>query len=142
MTAVYEHAGVRFQYPENWELDNRDDSSQPWSVSVHSPSGAFWSLTVHKGPVDIKKLSHQTLKAVEEDYQESFFESEETTEEIAGHSTSGYGIKFFYLDFLVSAKLLIVPLGPQVCLVLYQAEDRDFEELEDVFRAITYSLFL
>jgi hypothetical protein len=141
MTAVYQQADVRFLYPENWSLDNREESSSPWSVSVHSPSEAFWSLTVHDGIQGLEELATETLQAVEQEYQESFFESIKAEEEIAGCSAVGYDLNFFYFDFLVTAKLRVFRMGRFNCIVLYQAEDRDFEELHRVFQAITLSLF-
>ncbi|MBI81705.1 MAG: hypothetical protein CMJ81_00780 [Planctomycetaceae bacterium] len=141
MTAVYEQADVRFLYPENWALDNREESGSPWAVSVHSPSGAFWSLTVHDGNLGLDELGTETLQAVEREYQESFFESIKAEDEIAGCSAVGYDINFFYFDLLVTAKLRVFRMGRFNCIVLYQAEDRDFEELNRVFQAITLSLF-
>ena len=141
MTAVYQQADVRFLYPENWALDNREESGSPWSVSVHSPNGAFWSLTVHDGMLDLEKLGTETLQAVEREYQESFFESIKAKEEIADCSAVGYNINFFYIDFLVTAKLRVFRMERCNCIVLYQAEDREFNELNRVFQAITFSLF-
>ena len=141
MTAVFEQSGIRFLYPENWELDNRDDTGSPWSVSVHSPSGAFWSITVYDGAANLHELCDATLQAVEEDYQQSSFEYTGTQEQIAGQTTTGYDIRFFFLDFLISAQIHTFHLAGQCCVVLYQGEDRDFEQLEQVFQAITYSLF-
>ena len=141
MTAIYQQAGIQFLYPENWELDNREDSGQPWSVSVHSPSGGFWSLTVHEGETELADLSAESLQAVEQEYQDSFFEAVPTREMIAGHATIGFDINFFYLDFLIFSKLRVFRMGRYNCIVLYQAEDRDFDQLDRVFQAITLSLF-
>lgn len=141
MTATYEQFGIRFLYPENWELDNRDDTGQPWSVSVHSPTGAFWSITVHDQDTELTELLDQTLQTIEQEYEQSFFESFQAKEEIAGHMTPGYDINFFYLDFLICAKLRVFQLGQHDCVVLYQGENRDFDELQRVFDAITFSLF-
>jgi len=140
MTAAYDQSGLRFLYPENWALDNREDTGQPWSVSVHSPTGAFWSLTVYDGSRDLDKLGEEMLAVLKTDYAESFFESEAVQQDIAGHAATGFDMDFFYLDFQVSARLRIFRLGQHVCLVLYQAEERDFAELERVFEAITHSL--
>jgi len=142
MTAIYEQSGLRFMYPENWVLDNRDDMGRPWSVSVHSPTGAFWSLTVLDGPDDLKQLASQTLQAIQEEYQESSFESITADDEVAGHTMTGHDINFFYLDFLVSAKLRAFRIGHHNCTVLCQAEDRDFGNLQQIFEAITYSLIV
>ena len=142
MTAVYEKPGVRFLYPENWELDNRDEESWPWSVSVHSPEGAFWAITVAESlPFDLDEMTDETLDAVREEFSNSFFEHDPASEEINGQTAHGYDINFFYLDFLIQTKLRSFSLGPSGCVVLYQAEQRDFDRLERVFQAITASLF-
>ena len=141
MSAVYEQFGVRFLYPENWELDNREDSSRPWSVSVHSPGGGFWSITVYDQQTDLDWLNKETLQAVREEFQESYFESDAVSEQIAGQSTTGFNVHFYYLDFLVVSKLRSLRVGTHSCVVLYQAEDREFEKMEMVFQAITHSLF-
>ena len=140
MTAIYQQSGLRFLYPENWELDNRDDEGQPWSVSVHSPTGAFWSLTVYTAPPNLDRLAEETLSAIEEEYTESFFESSPAEENIAGHAARGYDLSWFYLDFLIAARLRVFRISQHACVVLYQAEDRDFAELQRVFEAITFSL--
>ena len=141
MTAIYEQSGIRFLYPENWALDNRDDTGRPWSVSVHSPSGAFWSLTVYDDPAELAQIERESLEAVREEYSESIFETVAASEKLAGHELAGQDINFFYLDFLISARLRVFRIGDQSCVVLYQAEDRDFETLQRVFEAITLSLF-
>ena len=141
MTAKYEQMGIRFLYPENWELDNRGESNRPWSVSVHSPGGAFWSISVLEPSDDLEEMGDATLKAVEEEFQESFFESERASEQIGGQVATGHDIHFYYLDFLIAAKLRMFRIGTHGCVMLCQAEDRDFDQLEQVFRAITESLF-
>ena len=140
MTATYEQSGLQFLYPENWTLDNREDSSQPWEVSVHSPTGSFWSLTVYDGFHDLDKLGEKMLTVLKQDYSDILFEYQMAEHEIGGHTSHGYDVDFFYLDFLVSAKLRTFQLEQCACLVLYQAEIRDFDELERVFEAITHSL--
>ena len=140
MTAAYAHAGLRFLYPENWVLDNRDDEGSPWSVSVHSPNGAFWALTVYDSSHSLDQLRKEMLAALEQDYSDSFFESNVLELEVAGQRAEGYDITFFYLDFLIHAKLLTLQLGRHACVVLYQGEQKDFETLGTVFEAITYSL--
>ena len=53
----------------------------------------------------------------------------------------GYDVHFFYLDFTNTAIIRGFRHALASCLVLYQAEDRDFAKLQPVFRAITTSLF-
>ena len=72
MTALYEQDEIRFLYPENWELDNRGDESTPWSVSVHSPNGAFWSIVVRDKGTSLSDLAIASLDALRQEYPESF----------------------------------------------------------------------
>ena len=141
MTALYEQDEIRFLYPENWELDNREDESTPWSVSVHSPGGAFWSIVVHDQGTNLSDLADASLDALRQEYPESFFESESVHDRYGGQGVEGYDAEFFYLDFLISAKIRAMDVGNRPCIVLFQSESSDFEKLELVFRAITESLY-
>ena len=141
MPALYEQDEIRFLYPENWELDNRKDESTPWSVSVHSPSGAFWSIVVHDKGSSLSDLAVASLDALRQEYPESFFESESVHDQFGGQGVVGHDAQFFYLDFLISAKIRAMDVEDHPCIVLFQSELCDFEKLELVFRAITESLY-
>ena len=51
MPAVYEKLGVRFLYPENWQITDEELDGWPQSVSVQSPGSAFWSLHVYSSEI-------------------------------------------------------------------------------------------
>jgi hypothetical protein len=67
-------------------------------------------------------------------------ESEQASEEILGQIVSGYDVSFFYLDFVNTATIRTLRTPAATCLVLCQADDREFDALAPVFRAITTSL--
>ena len=48
---------------------------------------------------------------------------------------------FCCLDFVVRARVLATRVAVQTFVLEWQAEDREFESLEPVFRAISTSLF-
>lgn len=138
MPGVYEKMGVRFLYPENWTLDEEEAQHGTISVTIYSPRGAFWSLVVHPTSTDPKALANAALKTLQAEYPDS--EAEPVSEQIGGRSISGYDLNFFYLDFTNTAAIRGFRTASASCLVLCQAEDREFVELAPVFRAITTSL--
>jgi hypothetical protein len=138
MPAVYEKLGVRFLYPDNWTLDEDEALHGNSSVTVQSPGGAFWSLVLHSASADPAELAATALRALKAEYQDS--EAEPVSEQLNGRSISGYDLNFFYLDFTNTALIRAFRAAGASCLVLCQAEDREFEELALVFRAMTTSL--
>ena len=138
MPGVYENMGIRFLYPENWIVDEEEAPQDAFSVTVYSPRGAFWSIVAHPTSSDPKALAADALKTLQAEYPDS--EAEPVSEQIGGQTISGYDLNFFYLDFTNMALVRGFRTASASCLVLCQAEDREFVELAPVFRAITTSL--
>lgn len=138
MTAVYDQVGVRFLYPENWELADEPESDLPRVTSVTSPSGGFWALHVYEVSADPSELADEVLRSMQQEYDS--LESEPVTEQIGPVEAVGYDMEFYVLDFVASAKVRAFRHQDRTYLVLAQAETRDFDKLADVFRAITLSL--
>jgi hypothetical protein len=138
MPSVYEKMGIRFLYPENWIVDEEEAPQDALSVTVYSPRGAFWSIVTHPTSSDPKALATAALKTLQAEYPDS--EAEPVSEQIGGQSINGYDLNFFYLDFTNTALIRGFRTVSASCLVLCQAEDREFVELAPVFRAITTSL--
>jgi hypothetical protein len=138
MPAVYNKSSVHFQYPDNWELaDERDDSGQH-SISVHAPSGAFWSVTVHDRRIVPDDLIAQVNTILSKEYEE--FEARPVTETIGPAEAIGFDMHFFCGHALVSARSRVLHRGEQTVLILCQAEDTEFDQLAMVFQAITFSM--
>jgi hypothetical protein len=138
MPAVYEKTGIRFLYPDNWMLDEEETLHGNQSISVQSPGGAFWSIVIHPVKTDPAELAVTALRALKAEYADS--EAEPACEQIGHQSLSGYDMHFFYLDFTSTAVIRCFRTASATCLVLCQAEDREFEQLAPVFRAMTTSL--
>ena len=138
MPAVYDKLGIRFQYPDNWTLDESAALAGERSVSVHSPGGAFWSIVLHDPDTDPGELAAAALEALQAEYRDS--ESEAVHEQIGQHAIEGYDLNFFYLDFTNTALIRAFRTSSGVSLVLCQAEDNELNVLGPVFRAITASL--
>jgi hypothetical protein len=129
--------GIRFQYPDNWTLDDNDALAGRNSVTVYSPGSAFWSISIHPRSTDPVKLAKAAVQAMREEY--SSLEAERTAETIAGREMVGYDLNFFYLDLVNAAAVRCIRTKRATYVVFCQAEDREFTQLEGVFRAMTAS---
>ncbi len=138
MPIEFNSLGVSFQYPDNWTLDDADALAGRESVTVYSPGGAFWSVAVHPRSRDPARLAMAAVKAMEEEYEG--LESEEAREIVAGRETLGYDMSFFYLDLTNTARVRCLRTPTATYCVFCQAEDREFDEVRTVFRAMTARL--
>ena len=138
MVAKYDTSDLRFVYPDNWTLDDEPGTALPRTVSVNSPGGAFWSITMHQPSADPGVLVNEALTTMRQEYPG--LESQAIAEQIAATATTGHNLSFYYLDLLVAATIRAFSIGPAVCLIQCQAEDREFKQLGPVFQAITESL--
>ena len=138
MPESYQHRGIRFLYPENWELEEGDTIDGMPTVTVYAPGGAFWSVTLESGKLSLQELTVAALESLRSEYAES--EAEPAEEVIAGRRLSGFDVSFYYVDLINTATIrgFTTPAGHY--LILAQAEDRDYRQLEVVFLALTTSL--
>jgi hypothetical protein len=139
MPAVFDRLGVRFQYPDNWTLDDSEASEEAPSVTVYSPDGgAFWSLVVHPGTVSIEDAAAAALDAMQNEYEQ--LDSEEVEDYVVGHPLVGYDLNFYCLDLTNTALIRSFADETNTYLILCEAEDREYAAVEPVFKAITHSL--
>jgi hypothetical protein len=135
----FESWGLRFDYPDNWSLDEQEALAGNRSVTVYSPSGgAFWSISVHPRSADPVSMTKAATEAMKEEYDS--LEAEWVEEQMANHQIVGYDLSFYCLDLTSSAVVRGIKTPHATYLVFWQAEDRDFARLADVFRAMTVSL--
>ena len=135
---LYENAGIRFRYPENWRIIEEQTDGDAQTVSVQSPGSGFWMLQVFPLRQESSELTGDLLQMLRGEYGD--IESEPVCQPMLGVEVVGYNLHFFCLDMLVVARARGFTLGNRSCLLLCQAEDREFSELELVFEAMTTSL--
>ena len=138
MPALFDKLGIAFQYPENWALDVDDAQPGAIAVTVTSPSGAFWSATMHPRDTNPRELADIVLAAMRQEYQGLEFEPFRET--VLGLPVVGYELNFFYVDLVGTAQVRAVEMPWTTFAIHCQAEDREFAEIEPVFQAMTLSL--
>ena len=138
MPLKFEKLGISFQYPDNWTLDEEDALAGRRSVTVYSPGGAFWSVAAYPRSADPARLAKAAVEAMKQEYEG--LEAEETREALAGRELIGYDLNFYYLDLINTAQIRCLRTQRTTYTVFCQAEDREFDRIELVFRAMTASL--
>lgn len=138
MPSYYDQHGVRFAYPDNWTVEEPEDDEAELQVSVLSPDTAFWSLSIYPGLRDLRELAEQVLEAMKVEY--AALEHDPADSVVEGSSVVGYDLSFYCFDLTNSAQIRVFHRQRSTCLVLCQAEDREYENLEAVFGAMTASL--
>jgi hypothetical protein len=137
MPARCERPGLRFQYPENWTLED-DARAAGDSATVQAPGSGFLTISRHAPTTDPAELAEAALTALREEYPEA--EAHEARSSLAGHETIGYDIHFYCLDLTNTAKVRCFSSAEATYVIFGQAEDREFDAIEPVFVAIVLSL--
>lgn len=144
MTKVYQGLGLSCMYPENWKLsEDTSSSGSTTGFMIESPTSAFMTVNEYPWNVAPREAIEKAREAMESEYPESEFEPFEPKlmlkgEEIAD-SRAG-DVRFYYLDLLVISRLIAFTVNKKTYLIQIQAEDRDFDKLEQVFQAMLVSM--
>ncbi len=138
MTALYQQHDLEFQFPENWELREGDADRMPVEITIESPQGSLWILSVFPRDSDESGLAKNVLDTLKEQYDS--FEASSVEEPIGQLTVKGFNCNFFYLDLLIEAHIRHFSTHDRTFVLLYQAEDRVFQSEKLVLSAISTSL--
>jgi len=137
MEEIYNQHGVRFVYPDDWEVteEKRDDEL---SITVSSPHASFWTLTLFYDSPDPEDIIETVLEAFRDEYQE--LDIYPADDEVCDCPTVARDIEFVCLELLNSAWARSFQTPDFTGLVLYQATDHEQEQALPVFETLTASL--
>lgn len=138
MPQLFKKLGIHFQYPDNWTIDEQEALEGNRAVTVFSPEGGFWSVTVHPTLANLPELLEAAVVAMREVYPQ--LDSEAVEDEIDGQVLDGYDMNFYCLDLTNSACVRGFRTTDAALVIFCQAEDREFERIQPIFRAMTTSL--
>ena len=134
---LFQADGIRFQYPDNWQL-TREDAQTGWTVSVQSPATAFFILTFAEEMPEVGAVAETVLEALRADYPD--LEAEPALESLAGQPAMGHDITFFSLDLTNTCHSRCFYSDAGTILLIWQANDLEWDAVGPVFRAICASL--
>jgi hypothetical protein len=138
MPATFDQHGLRFEYPDNWSVEQGEDFDAEQQVVVSSPHTAFWQLSKHPSGTELEPLFDEVLSALRSEYQD--IEVDPADEVIEGHLVTGFSVNFFCLDLTNTCWVRGFETPEANYLLMCQAEDREFEHVELVFRAMLSSV--
>ena len=138
MPARFNRLGISFQYPDNWTLDDADAMLGRHTVTVYSPGGAFWSVAINSDSAEPDNLLVAAIEAMKQEYEG--LEAKMARETVAGHELLGCNLAFCCLDLTNTAWIRSLRIAQTTYMIFCQAEDREFEQVESVFKAMTTSL--
>ena len=138
MTAVYDKLGLKFLYPENWTLID-DSADSPRVITLETPDGSnTWSVHLYPTGTDGDLVLKEALDSLQQTYED--LEVAPHSQQLGELEATGVEVMFYCLDFLIRAQLHILQTPHDMVLIWAQAEDRDFDQQQIVFQAITISL--
>lgn len=158
MTKVYRGLGLACTYPENWQLSEEtvaEHADQPVVVgfNLQSPTSAFMSVYRYPRSVSPDEAIEEATKAIAADYEGIELSSFEPQRELlnvelaksqpksnVSNTSRGTDLNFYYLDLLITVRLISFQFAKYTFLVQFQAEDRDFTSMERVFQAMLITM--
>ena len=136
-TVSYSGNGIRFFYPEGWEVQEESNDEQTM-ITVQSPATAYWSLSLFEGHHDPEEIAESVLRAYRETYSD--IEVQEPDVLVQGIPVVAREIDFVCVEMVSTASLIIFHTEKQTALVIFQAEDREMERVREMMEDITRSL--
>ncbi|WP_153557731.1 hypothetical protein [Roseimaritima sediminicola] len=138
MPATFDDYGVRFMYPDNWEVAERTANDESVGVTIESPDGTFFALNRYSDLHSASELLDQVETAMRAEYEE--LEVQHPDLENGRPGEVARDLLFYYLDLLIVSRTLVIPDRGDLLLVQMQSENRDFEKNELVFTAMLQTL--
>ncbi len=137
MSLLFEQDGVRFRYPENWQLE-REDSGNGWTVTVQSPETAFLLVAYDESMPETEQVAETALQALREEYPD--LEADPCLDSVAGQPAFGHDIRFFSLDLTNSCWTRSLYGSGGTILIMWQTNDLEMDTNGAVLRAMCSSL--
>jgi hypothetical protein len=137
MTGIYDDRGIRFEYPDDWELEVTDDGPLT-TVAVQAPGGlAFALVTLDDSCPAPADVADQALGALREEYP--VLDALPALETINGHRAVGHDVEFISLDMTNSCTIRCFRTSRRTVLLFGQWSDMLQDESETTLVAVRHS---
>jgi hypothetical protein len=130
-------------YPENWNLIEDTEDGQTTGFTLESPTSAFMTVSEYPWNVSPRSAVESSAAAMTAEYEEVEqleFEPQLSYRGQVLQDCRGIDLQFYYLDLLVTSRVIAFTVERKTYLIQIQAEDRDFTTLEQVFQAMIISM--
>ena len=137
--ADYDDRGIRFAYPEDWEVDVAEDGPRT-TVTIQSPGGlAFALVTIDETGAEPEELVAEALDALREEYPT--LDESPAADTLAGHRAIGHDVAFISLDLTNACVLRGIRTPRRTLFLLGQwsemvADDDPEAIIDDLFLSL------
>lgn len=137
MPSTFDDFGLKFLYPDNWQLQSRDSDEASDGVTLELPRGGFFSVTKYHDAPPLDVVLEKIASAMRAEYPE--IEAEDQSD-LDDDDSEIIEFRFYYLDLLIVARVIAMTIASQTLVVQIQAESREFDAGEPVFAAMLKSI--
>ena len=139
MPVTYRGLELECLYPDSWKLTEDHYDQDIAGFTIESPDAAFFSLVRYPWTCAPREVLEKAIPAMESEYEQ--FETHPMDAKLGIADARSMEIHFYCLDLLVTSQLIAFTIRPYTYLVQLQAEDRAFDQLQLVFRAMLTTIF-
>lgn len=133
----YNNHGIRFSYPDIWEL-TEDADGQDIVLTVSSTESCFWTLRILPACPPPPQVVDSCVEAFREEYDEVDVESTEST--LAEMPAYSRDLEFFCMELLNAVALRSVRTSDFTLLVWWQATQTDLGESRSILDHMSASV--
>jgi hypothetical protein len=137
MDEIYVGHGVRFRYPDDWDLSEQQTVNEV-TVTVSSRETSFWSLTLFFDRPQPEQVLQTAMDALRDEYEDIDVYPVETA--LCRISNLSRDVEFVCFELINSAFLREYRTARFTALVLYQATDHELQETRSVLEGISNTL--
>ncbi|MEZ6123417.1 MAG: hypothetical protein R3C49_09615 [Planctomycetaceae bacterium] len=135
--AEYSGHGVRFSYPDIWEITEESDDGDIL-ITVASPGTCFWTLRLLPGCPAPPQVVESCVAAFQEEYDE--MEVEKVTIHLAEMPAYARQLEFFCMELMNTVGLASVRCNEMTILIWWQGTDHELIECQEILGHMTGSV--
>jgi hypothetical protein len=134
---LYQKHGIRFQYPDDWQLAEEAAPDGSVSITVSSPETSFWTIVLIPDRPRPDTVMESALEAFDEYDDLDVYQSEG---EVCDYPCLQCELEFVSLELINTANITAFRTGRFSVLMLSQGTDHELEYTRETLDAITASL--
>lgn len=135
---VFKDHGIRFDYPDDWDVEENDDGDVV-TIGVTAPDGVAFALVTLDGdrppPVEV---ANQALQAMRDEYPA--LDAEAVRETIGGHPAVGHDVEFLSLDLTNACAIRAFRTATRTVLIFCQWSDVEDPAVADLLTVLRRSV--
>ena len=138
MTTVFDAHGVRFEYPESWELEVNEDGPRVTLMIQTPDSPGFALVSIDASCPDAEEMAEEALEAMRAEYPD--LDATPVIEDIDGSQAVGYDAEFLSFDMPSLCAIRCLATPRRAILIFQQWSDLDESTIGDQMRTIRRTL--